>query len=354
MPREVLHILGSAQPEGSSIARMVGALAQRLDPSRYRLRACFLAGNGPLVATLRSSGVECIALNWWKGARDPAGAWKFWRRLRGLRVDLAHTHFGGRSVRRLAHAATGAKTLFHLHSRVLEPKGLTPATFSARGLDSVVAVSRAVAHCVVDGDARVIYAGAEVNRPPLPRAAGGSKLVVGFAGRLVALKGIDYLLRAAALLKDCPNLRIEIAGSGPERSNLAASADRLELTGRVKFLDWVDDMQSVLDRWDIFALPSLEEGFPVAALEAMAAGLPVIASSAGGIAELVVDAETGWLVPPADVESLASRLRSLLCNPALRKRMGEAGRNRVRNQFSLDSMTQSFAQLYDELVGDHG
>jgi glycosyltransferase involved in cell wall biosynthesis len=99
-------------------------------------------------------------------------------------------------------------------------------------------------------------------------------------------------------------------------------------------------------------MPSLEEGFGIAALNAMAAGLPVVATSVGGIPELVVDEETGWLVPPRDSEALAGRLRLLLSNPEQRLRMGAAGYARVCDHFSVGQMTQNFAHLYDELLGD--
>jgi len=108
----------------------------------------------------------------------------------------------------------------------------------------------------------------------------------------------------------------------------------------------------VLPRWDIFVMPSIEEGFPIAALDAMAAGLPVIATSVGGVPELVEDAKTGWLVPPRDSEALASRLRLLFCNPELRLSMGAAGYARVRDHFSAAKMTESFARLYDDLLNE--
>jgi glycosyltransferase involved in cell wall biosynthesis len=357
MAHEVLHILGSAQPEGSSIARVVGALAHGLDPSRYRIHACFLAGDGPLVGVLERAGVPTCALDWWRGARDPVGAWKFWRRLRPLRIDIVHIHFGGRSVRSLARAATGAKIVMHLHSRILEPQVPRPVSFSARGADAVVAASQAVARCVVDGRARVIYAGEAPpsGGSPAPSHGASSEIIVGTAGRLIALKGIEHLLRAAAALQgEFPGLRVEIAGAGPHRQKLEQTADQLGLRGRVEFLGWVDDMHSVLPRWDVFVMPSLEEGFPIAALDAMAAGLPVIASAVGGVPELVVDGETGWLVPPADVETLASRLRSLLLNPEHRLSMGAAAQARVRNHFNLTQMTENFSRLYDELLGEPG
>jgi glycosyltransferase involved in cell wall biosynthesis len=357
MAHEILHILGSAQPEGSSIARIVCALARGLDPSRYRMHAWFLAGNGPLVGALERAGVPTCALDWWRGWRDPVGAWKFWRRLHRLHIDIVHIHFGGRSVRGLARAATGAKIVMHLHSRILEPRGTSPVSFSAHGADAVVAASQAVARCVVDGTARVIYAGADPppRCPPAPPRNAHSKIIVGTAGRLIALKGIEYLLRAAAALQpEFPALRVEIAGAGPHRAKLEETAAQLGLAGRVEFLGWVDDIHSVLPRWDVFILPSREEGFPIAALDAMAAGLPVIASSVGGVLELIVDGETGWLVPPADVDILVSRLRALLLNPEQRLSMGAAAQARVRDHFNLTQMTENFSRLYDELLGEAG
>jgi glycosyltransferase involved in cell wall biosynthesis len=270
-----------------------------------------------------------------------------------MSIDIVHIHFGGRSVRRLARAATGAKIIVHAHGRILEPRGLTPVYISARGADVVVSASRAVADRVVDGPARVIYAGAatpaaDILASPCSSASEG---VLGTAGRLIGLKGIEYLLQAAAMLRrEFPGLRVEIAGSGPQRNELEQRVKVLGLAGSAEFLGWVDDLNFVLPRWDVFVLPSLEEGFPIAALEAMAAGLPVVASAVGGVPELVEDGKTGWLVPPRDVEALAFRIRILLTSPEQRKVMGAAAQERVRDHFSLAQSTESFTRLYDELL----
>jgi glycosyltransferase involved in cell wall biosynthesis len=353
MAHQVLHILGSAQPEGTGMARIVRALAQGLDPDRYRLHTWFLSEAGPQVGMLEAAGVRASALDWLRGMRDPVGAWRFWRRLRHQEFEIVHLHSGGRSVQWLARDATHAKIVRHLHGRILEPQGLTPVHFSARGTDAVVAVSQAVASRVIHGMARVIYAG--VNVPPAdpaaPRHRGAPGITLGTAGRLVKLKGIEYLLAAAAMLRhEFPTLRVEIAGSGPERRKLDEAVARSGLGGSVKFLGWIDDLSSVLGRWNIFVMPSLEEGFPIAALDAMAAGLPVVASAVGGVPELIQDGKTGWLVPPQDAEALADRLRPLLSEPDLRLSMGAAGYERVRDHFSAAQMTEQFARLYDELL----
>ena len=351
MVKHVLHILGTAQPEGAGIAHLVRTLSEGLDPARYRIHALFLAGAGPLVDLLRPVCASSVAIDWPGGMHDPVGAWRFWRTLRSQHFDIVHFHSGGKSVSTLARAATGARIVRHIHQRVMELKDLSPAFYSSRGADAVVAVSQSVASRLVDGKATVIYAGVPTPTAKLSQDRSDSSIVLGAAGRLVEVKGIEYLLRAVSLLhREFPALRLEIAGSGPLRETLEAEVERAGLQQHVKFLGWIDDIGNVLPRWSVFVLPSLDEGFPIAALDAMAAGIPVVATSVGGVPELIYDGISGCLVPPRDVDALASRIRSLLCDPALRMRIGAAGHTRVRDHFNPAQMIESMARLYDELL----
>ena len=97
-------------------------------------------------------------------------------------------------------------------------------------------------------------------------------------------------------------------------------------------------------------MPSLDEGLPVAILEAMAEGLPVVATSVGGVPELIEDYRTGYLVPPSDVSALTRHLRLLILDRELRQAMGAAGRERVRDHFSVDRMVAEIEAIYDSLV----
>src|SRR5262249_49929759 len=125
-------------------------------------------------------------------------------------------------------------------------------------------------------------------------------VVIGTACRLIPLKGLVFLVRAMALLcKEFPHLRLTIAGYGPERSTLEAEVAKLGLASRTQFLGWKQDINSIFQNWDIFVMPSLEEGFGMAVIEAMSQGLPVIATSVGGLPEIVEDSRTGYLVPPS-------------------------------------------------------
>jgi len=154
----------------------------------------------------------------------------------------------------------------------------------------------------------------------------------------------------ALLCLEFPTLRLEIAGTGPQREDLEREAGRLGLTSGVRFLGWQRDLGPIFRSWDIFAMPTLEEGFGMAGLEAMAEGLPVVATSVGGLPEVVEDGQTGYLVPPSDVTALSGRLRLLILDPKRRQAMGAAGRERARNHFSVDRMVGEIAAIYDSLV----
>jgi glycosyltransferase involved in cell wall biosynthesis len=118
----------------------------------------------------------------------------------------------------------------------------------------------------------------------------------------------------------------------------------------VRFLGFREDVATLLSLMDIFVLPSLSEGLSIALLEAMAAGKPVVATNVGGNPELVVDGETGYSVPPRDADALATKLRSLLVDKCRAKKLGENGRKRVQQKFSLQAMADNYQRLYEECL----
>jgi glycosyltransferase involved in cell wall biosynthesis len=176
--------------------------------------------------------------------------------------------------------------------------------------------------------------------------------VIAAVGRLSVQKGFAYLLDAVARLTPIhPKLTVALAGDGPARAELREQAARSGLADRVRFLGFQADVQPVLDAADVFALPSLWEAMPYALLEAMAAGLPVVASSVAGVPEVVVQDETGLLIPPRKSAALAAALDRLLASPALRDRMGQAARERVVERFNEQNMISQTFELYRELLG---
>jgi glycosyltransferase involved in cell wall biosynthesis len=170
-------------------------------------------------------------------------------------------------------------------------------------------------------------------------------------GRLTEQKGHIYLLEAIpAILEQYPTTAFAIAGEGPLRGELEATAERLGISKSVRFLGTRSDVPALLQIADVFALPSLWEGLPIALLEAMGAGLPVIATRVEGVEEMIVDGENGLLVQPADSESLKTGLMRLLAHLDLRVNLGTAGRALVESSFSLDQMGERYEDLFLRLV----
>lgn len=176
---------------------------------------------------------------------------------------------------------------------------------------------------------------------------GANRPIVLTAARLHEQKGHEHLLEAAVHV---PRALFVLAGDGPERERLEARARDIGIEDRVRFLGLRDDVGALLAACDLFVLPSLYEGLPLSVLEAMAVARPVIATSVGGTAEAVIDGENGLVVPPADPAALAAAINSLLSDPARATRMGQAGRARVIESFSIESMVRGVEAVYDEVL----
>jgi glycosyltransferase involved in cell wall biosynthesis len=175
-------------------------------------------------------------------------------------------------------------------------------------------------------------------------------LILG-VGRLVEQKGFVTLIEAMPrVLAVQPDAQAILVGSGELQEALAARAEALGVSHAVRFLGRRDDVPRLLAAADIFCLPSLDEGLPLAIAEAMAAGLPVVATPVGGVPEIVSQGETGWLVPPRMPAALALRLIGLLNDPDMAQAMGQAGRERVVQGFTLERMTTRFEHLYHHLL----
>ena len=157
--------------------------------------------------------------------------------------------------------------------------------------------------------------------------------------RLHRMKGHAQLLEAVAMLRGhFPGLRLVVAGDGVERTKLEAQAAELGIAEAVVFTGFRPDVTALLRAADLFVLPSLREGMPNTALEAMAVGLPVVASAVDGVPEVVADGETGLLVSPGDPQFLCDTIGRLLTEPELAAALGRAGRQRVRDHFTAEQM----------------
>ena len=263
------------------------------------------------------------------------------------RADVLHGHGLARVLLYAAAAKTSGLPLVVTLHNLVPPLSLPEKLVAKAALSvarKVICVSQAVsesAAVLVPKEKRVVIRnGVRITPGPnngeLVGRGQGEILCV---ARLAPEKGIDVLLSAMERL---PDARLLVAGDGPERNELEASAGK-----NVAFLGFVEDIPALLERAALVVVPSRSEGLGLSALEAMAAGKPVVASRIGGLCEVVVHGETGLLVPPGDPEALAEALKSLLADPARARKMGEAGRARVRAEFDVQAMREKTRAVWE-------
>jgi glycosyltransferase involved in cell wall biosynthesis len=172
-------------------------------------------------------------------------------------------------------------------------------------------------------------------------------IVIGSVGRLVVAKDYPSLVRALGLLRkrgiEC---RLEIVGAGPEESSIIDEVNRLSLNRYVTLAGFQQNVGDWLSSWTIFAVSSINEGQPVALLEAMARGLPCVVTSVGGIPDTLENEKEGLIVSPRDPEALAGALHRLIENPKLRRQLGSSARDRVCRDFSIDALASGCCDIY--------
>jgi glycosyltransferase involved in cell wall biosynthesis len=336
-----------------------------------RLSVGHLKDGGPahVAARLRAAGVEpaCVAI----GPRlGPAALRRVRRHLAAVRPDLVHTHLGyadllgGPAARSLGLPTVAT---VHSHAAPVAVRDRVKARLMTGARNAcatrVIAVSESArAACVAAGAApgRVVVVhngivgradpGAGV-RVRAQLGLGDRDLVVAMVSSLRPEKGHDVALEALRLL--LPRfgaLRLVVVGDGPLRPWLERAA--AALGDRVVLVGYRPDVLAVLDAADVLLQPSRADAFPTAALEAMAASVPVVATDVGGVAEIVRDGASGALVaPPPSGPAFAAALAPLLAEPALRRRLGAAGRARFEAEFTAARWAERLRQVYVEVLG---
>jgi glycosyltransferase involved in cell wall biosynthesis len=235
-------------------------------------------------------------------------------------------------------------------------------------MDAVVCVSKAQADKVraagvADAKAIVIQnaigADAFVDPQPEVRAemanwfAQPPRWIIGAAGRLSPEKGFAVYIEAAAkVAQQRPGAGFVLFGDGPLRGDLERLVTQRGLQGKFVFAGFRNDLGRFLANLDINVMSSYTEGLPVVLLEAGAAGVPTVATSVGGIPEVLDDAKGGYLVAAGDASALAQRIIALLDNDAERRAMGQAARDRVRRDFSFAAMSQRYHELFQKLCNE--
>jgi glycosyltransferase involved in cell wall biosynthesis len=292
------------------------------------------------------------------GGRDVRSLLSHLATLRDLAPDIVHVNLASPWSCQYAVAAAGllrrprVVAVYQLAVPPIHHGQLRAKRLTSRGVDVHVGVgdrtSREVEALVglPPGSVRTIHNGVP-DEPTAPLERERPRRLIGAVGRLEHQKGFDVLLRALA---DVPGADLCLVGDGGEREALERLALELGVDNRVRWDGWSDDPRALLGAFDVFALPSRFEGFPLVVLEALLARAAVVATEVGSVAEAVVDGETGLLVAAEDPSALAAALRRALADADLRRRLGAQGRQLVLARFTADAMARAFESLYDELL----
>ena len=283
------------------------------------------------------------------------------------RYDLIHAHgLRGAWIGALAARRSGIPLVFTAHNLAPRNPGRVAVwalRFTAAKSAAIVAVSSAVADsltpCCPESKIVVIPNGIDIalfDAPP-PRAdifrafdIPDDLRVIVAVGRVAPEKGFAHLIDAAPkVLSRFPGACFVLAGDGPERQSLIGRIRQKGLEGRFFLVGRIEDVPGLLAASDMVVIPSLTEGHGLIALEAMAAGKPVVAARVGGLCETIIEGETGLLIAPGEPEAISDSILRLLWDESLRLRLGNAGRKRARQGYSIEQMVESTVDMYAQV-----
>lgn len=363
----VLQLLATGGNGGAQ--ESYSGLLLRLDRSRYDVRAVSLSA-GSAVQRLRRLGVAVDVI---EEHGDEDAVRELVAYLRRHEIDLVHAHmFRAEVVGTRAAVAAGTPVIIAtVHSsRVRSHDEIAELAKLTGQMDSLIVPSASIEH-KVRGEGRetrfsVIPNGVDLERfaTPVPECglrkqlgipAGG--LIVGVLARLEPEKGHRFLVDAMpGIVAAAPGAWLVIVGEGSLASELRARAAALPppACDRVLFTGRREDVAAITAELDVAVLPSLREAQGISILEAMARRRPVVATAVGGIPEVITDGIDGVLVPPADPDALAAAVAGLLTDPALRRRLGDAGYRTVNERFSIGAQVRRVESVYDEELARAG
>jgi len=368
---QLTHIMD----RGGGAEEVVANIARRLDRDLFKPVIGCLWWGGSYADELKDEGVEVVVVG-----QKEIGSWEAIKKMAGFfrreKVALVHTHmFMSNTWGRLAALAARVPVIVsteHLVREFMNPsKHYLPDLLLSWGTDRVTAVSEKVRQSYVNGGGLsatkvvTIHNGIDIDKFKNRESSGslrrdlildGSGPVIGVVARFNEQKGHVYLLEAAReVAREFPDVRFLLLGDGPLRDMLAERAEEYGLRDNILFAGIRHDMAEVYPLMDISVLASLAEGFSITVLESMASGLPVVVTDVGGNAEIVIEGENGFLVPPKDPAALAQKILLLLREPEKRVLMGAAARKRVLDGgFTIQNFVKRTEELYGKLLREKG
>ena len=346
---------------------MVLNLVQHL-PSRFEPVVCCINQAGPIGEEIKKTGTPVTVLGLTPGLRHPWDVAGIRRYLRETQPTIVHTFLltaslYGRLAAILEHVPIVIGTEVNIYERKRRHHVLAERMLMSK-TDRVIVSANSVRDFYVDqihADPEkidVVYNAVDWRAitPTMPREQMRASLglkpdarVAGVIARLTEQKGHRFLLQAltTGALAD---VQLIVVGDGDLRDALKAEAQDLGIASRVHFLGARRDLGDLLAAMDVFVMPSLWEGLPLSMILAMGAAMPVVVTEVAGIPEIVVDGESGWLVPAGNSLALATALADVFKDKARAAKIGRAARDFVLPRFGVDGYVKSIVSLYDELV----
>ena len=363
-PWRVAYVIGELGKGGAEY--QLYELLRGLDRRRFAPTVFVLAGNGHWVEPIRQLGIEVREI---PGSRstDPGRLRRLRAHLRSTRPHVLHTIlWSGNSYGRLASIGLGIPLVITAERNVIArpPWQVRLERVLDRWTDCYLVNSQAIADTLMHrqglpgGKMRVVHNGIDLSGVPAfdpdrraARAALGldpARRLVAGVGRLEEQKDYPTFLAAAAQVAAAArDVDFVIAGTGALRDQLEAQAERLGLTGRVRFLGLRHDVPALLAAVDVLALTSRWEGLPNVVIEAMATGAVAVATDVGGCRELIVDGESGLIVPPGQPEAVARAVLDVLERDELAARLRQTARDRIEGGFTVAAMVRRTADVYE-------
>jgi glycosyltransferase involved in cell wall biosynthesis len=341
------------------------------DLGRYKPTVCCIRDKGSIGEEIENSGFHLITLQRNSKKWDFRIVRDILRIIREKEIQLIHTHlYHANMYGRIAAIIAQIPVVSSEHNAhsLRKPARRVINRLLARKTNRMIAVSQMVKDHILLRDkiapakVEVIYNGIDISRftSSLTKIAAREKIgvpencfLIGTVGRLSEEKGHIYLINAVRRAKDIvPDLRLIIVGSGPQEFHLKKVVSDHNLGQNILFTGFRRDVPDIMKAMDVFAFPSLREGFPVALLEAMASCLPVVVTPVGGITEIITDRINGLLVQPCNEESLAQSIITLYQKPDLRKNLAFKARETVVKNFNAVTMTRNLDSVYRSVLAE--
>jgi glycosyltransferase involved in cell wall biosynthesis len=347
------------------VKRLFSWMIPRFDPARFNVSLLSLRKRDLSEEPLEALGVDITYLE--RSKFDPRTLPALLEVMDAKQPDILHMHgYGATTFGRLAAGLRRIPTILHEHANLTDTpwfqkvadRLLEPYT------DIAIAVSRSTAEFVVNArkvptsKVKVVYLGAPVDEFSAPRSAAEigavrqelgvppDAFVAGTITRLHDSKGNSYLVDAAAhVVAARPDARFVLVGEGPLRPDLEAQAARLGLGDRFVFGGFRRDAARTLSAFDLVVFPSLWEGTPLTAFEALAAGKPIVATDADGLVDILSDGRDAVIVPKANASALADKIVWMIDNPAGRARLAAAARESGRG-YDIGAFVRKMERLY--------